>query len=76
MAHALSVGQGQAVDKLFSLDRGERDPYSLPDSFYFRTGYNGSRTITVHVGNNEFDKHIRDSLTNSYASQLQRGLVF
>ncbi len=66
----------QAFDKLFSLDRGERDEYYMPDSYYFRTGYQGPKRIIVKVGNNQFDDHIRESLTNSYASQLQRGLVF
>lgn len=65
-----------AVDKLFTMDRGERDQYYLPDSFYFRAGNNATRNIVVQVGNDQFDNHIRESLTNSYASQLQRGLVF
>lgn len=65
-----------AVDKLFTMDRGERDQYYLPDSFYFRAGNNATRHIVVQVGNDQFDNHIRESLTNSYASQLQRGLVF
>lgn len=65
----------QAYDKLFSLDRGERDEFFLPESSYFRPGANSSN-IVVRLGNNQFDEHIRESLTNSYASQLQRGLVF
>ncbi|WP_312516242.1 hypothetical protein [Anaerospora sp.] len=65
-----------AVDKLFTMDRGERDQFYLPDSFYFRAGNNATRNIVVQVGNDQFDNHIRESLTNSYASQLQRGLVF
>ncbi len=66
----------RAFDKLFRMDRGERDEYYMPDSYYFRTGYQGPQKIIVEVGNNQFDDHIRESLTNSYASQLQRGLVF
>lgn len=66
----------QAFDKLFTMDRGERDDYYLPDSFYFRSGNQGGRKITVHLGNQHFDEHIRESLTNNYAAQLQRGLVF
>lgn len=66
----------QAFDKLFTMDRGERDDYYMPDSFYFRTGWQGPKKIVVKVGNNQFDDHIRESLTNAYESQLQRGLVF
>lgn len=66
----------QAFDKLFTMDRGERNDYYMPDSFYFRGGSQGARKITVHVGNDQFDNHIRESLTNNYAAQLQRGLVF
>jgi hypothetical protein len=66
----------EAFDKMFTMDRGERDQYYLPDSFYFRAGGNGTRNVVVKVGNHEFDDHIRESLTNNYASQLQRGLVF
>jgi len=66
----------QAFDKLFTMDRGERNDYYLPDSFYFRLGSQGSRHITVHAGNDQIDDHIRESLTNNYAAQLQRGLVF
>lgn len=65
----------QAYDKLFSLDRGEKDEFFLPESSYFRSG-GKSPNIVVRLGNNQFDEHIRESLTNSYASQLQRGLVF
>lgn len=65
----------KAYDKLFSLDRGEKDEFFLPESSYFRPG-GKSPNIVVRLGNNQFDEHIRESLTNSYASQLQRGLVF
>lgn len=66
----------KAYDKLFTVDRGEQDLYYMPESFYFRAGGGGPRMITVKIGNNQFDDHIRESLTNNYASQLQRGLVF
>lgn len=66
----------QAFDKLFTMDRGERDEYYMPDSYYFRTGVQAPKKIIVKVGNNQFDDHIRESLTNAYQSQLQRGLVF
>ena len=62
--------------KPFTVDRGEEDLYYMPESFYFRTGWTGSRSLVVRIGNNQFDDHIRESLTNSYATQLQRGLVF
>lgn len=65
----------QAYDKLFSLDRGERDEFYLPESAYFRTG-SSAAGIVIRLGNQQFDDHIRESLTNNYASQLQRGLVF
>jgi hypothetical protein len=66
----------QAFDKMFSMDRGERDQYYLPDSYYFRPGGQGPKKIVVKVGNNQFGDYIRESLTNEYESQLQRGLVF
>lgn len=66
----------QAFDKMFTTDRGERDPYYLPDSFYFRGGQAGAKSLVLHIGNDQFDNHINESLTNNYASQLQRGLVF
>ncbi|MBP2635991.1 MAG: hypothetical protein H6Q72_1898 [Firmicutes bacterium] len=66
----------QAFDKIFSMDRGERDEYYLPDSFYFRAGSNIPRSLVVRVNDKKFDEHVGESLTNSYAAQLQRGLVF
>jgi|GEM_PF-5368855 len=72
----------KAFDKLFTMDRGERDEYYMPDSYYFRTGYGsggsygGHRKIVVKVGNNQFGEYIRESLTNDYESQLVRGLVY
>lgn len=66
----------QAYETQFILDRGEKDLYYMPDSFYFRTGSTGRQQIVVKIGNEQLDDHIRDSLTNAYASQLQRGLVF
>ncbi len=65
----------KAYDKLFSLDRGERDEFFLPESAYFRAG-SGASNIVIQLGNRQLDDHIRESLTNNYASQLQRGLVF
>lgn len=65
-----------AFDKLFTMDRGERDDYYLPDSFYFRAGGNIPRNIVVKINDKKFDDHVRESLTNNYAAQLQRGLVF
>lgn len=65
-----------AYNKLFTVDRGEEDLYYMPESFYFRTGWQGPRHVVVKVGNGQFDNHIRESLTSSYATQLQRGLVF
>lgn len=66
----------QAYETQFVVDRGEQNPYYLPDSFYFRTGSTGKRQLVVKIGNEQLNDHIRESLTNSYASQLQRGLVF
>lgn len=66
----------QAYNKLFTVDRGERDLYHMPESFYFRNGWSGSRHIVVKVGNEQFNDHIRESMTSSYSNQLQRGLVF
>ena len=66
----------QAYNKLFTVDRGERDLYHMPESFYFRNGRSGSRHIVVKVGNEQFNDHIRESMTSSYSNQLQRGLVF
>lgn len=66
----------QAFDKLFSMDRGERDEYYLPDSFYFRAGNNIPRRLVVRINDKKFDEYVGDSLTNNYAAQLQRGLVF
>jgi len=65
----------KAFDRMFTTDRGERDQYYMPDSFYFRTGQTGTKSLVVNIGNDQFDNHIRDSMTNNYASQLQRGLV-
>ena len=66
----------EAFDKLFTMDRGERNDYYLPDSFYFRAGGNVPRSIVVKINDKKFDEHISESLTNNYAAQLQRGLVF
>ena len=67
----------EAFDKLFTMDRGERDDYYMPDSFYFRGGGgNIPRNIVVKINDKKFDEHVRESLTNNYAAQLQRGLVF
>ena len=66
----------QAYTKLFTVDRGERDLYHMPESFYFRNGWSGARHIVVKVGNEQFNDHIRESITGSYSNQLQRGLVF
>ena len=66
----------KAYNKLFTVDRGEVDLYYMPESFYFRSGWSGPRHIVVKVGNDQFDNHIRESMTSSYATQLQRGLVF
>ena len=66
----------KAYNKLFTVDRGEEDLYYMPESFYFRSGWSGPRHIVVKVGNDQFDNHIRESMTSSYATQLQRGLVF
>ncbi len=66
----------EAFDKLFTMDRGERNDYYLPDSFYFRAGGNVPRNIVVKINDKKFDDHISESLTNNYAAQLQRGLVF
>ena len=66
----------KAYNKLFTVDRGEEDLYYMPESFYFRSGWSGPRHIVVKVGNDQFDSHIRESMTSSYATQLQRGLVF
>lgn len=66
----------QAYNKLFTVDRGERDLYHMPESFYFRSGWSGPRHIVVKVGNEQFNDHIRESMTSSYSNQLQRGLVF
>lgn len=66
----------QAYNKLFTVDRGERDLYHMPESFYFRNGWSGARHIVVKVGNEQFNDHIRESMTSSYSNQLQRGLVF
>lgn len=66
----------KAYDKLFTMDRGERNDYYLPESYYFRTGWKGNRKLVIRIGNEKIDGYIRDSLTNDYASQLQRGLVF
>lgn len=66
----------KAYNKLFTVDRGEEDLYYMPESFYFRNGWSGPRHIVVQVGNEQFNDHIRDSMTDSYATQLQRGLVF
>ena len=65
-----------AYNKLFTVDRGEEDLYYMPESFYFRSGWQGPRHVVVKVGNEQFDNHIRESLTSNYATQLQRGLVF
>ena len=65
-----------AYNKLFTVDRGERDSYYMPESFYFRNGWSGARHIVVKVGNEQFNDHIKESMTDSYANQLQRGLVF
>lgn len=66
----------QAFDKLFTMDRGERDEYYLPDSFYFRSGGNIPRSLVVRINDKKFDDYVGESLTNKYADQLQRGLVF
>ena len=66
----------QAYNKLFTVDRGERESYHMPESFYFRNGWSGARHIVVKVGNEQFNDHIRESMTSSYSNQLQRGLVF
>ncbi len=67
----------EAFDKLFTMDRGERNDYYMPDSFYFRGGGgNIPRNIVVKINDKKFDEHVRESLTNNYAAQLQRGLVF
>jgi hypothetical protein len=66
----------KAYEKLFMFDRGEEDEYYMPESYYFRAGGGGRRSIVVRIGNNQFDDHIRESLTSSYSTQLERGLVF
>ncbi len=66
----------QAFDKLFSMDRGERNEYYMPDSFYFRAANSIPRNLVVRVNDKKFDEYVGDSLTNNYAAQLQRGLVF
>jgi hypothetical protein len=71
----------KAQEKPFFLgfDRGDEELYNMPESAYFRTGAQWAhrkRKITVYIGNEQLDDHIRGSLTNSYASQLERGLVF
>lgn len=66
----------QVFDKLFTMDRGGRDEYYLPDSFYFRSRRNIPRNLVVRINDKRFDEHINESLTNNYAAQLQRGLVF
>lgn len=69
------IKAGEAVNKWFTLDRGEEELYYMPESFYFGGGWSGPRNLVVRIGNNQFDDHIRNSLTESYASQLERGLV-
>ena len=66
----------KAYETQFVVDRGERNSYYLPDSFYFRTGSTNGGQLVIKIGDEQLNDHIRDSLTNSYASQLQRGLVF